>query len=106
MRIALDEYRDAYLLQVDATARHNSGQLHYMLYCGGRFFHLRTKNLFSTEVCFYGFPADQESHRAVIERCFSDAAPVFGWFGDVTKPEENAHFVPTFGPDDWEPADF
>lgn len=103
MRIALDEGRSAYLFQVNATGRHNSLQVHYMLFCHRRFFHVRTRAFTSSQVCFYGFPSDCEAERSSVQNCFREAVQVFGWFGDTRTPDENALFVPEFGPDDWEP---
>ncbi|MDO8653494.1 MAG: hypothetical protein Q7R66_15025 [Undibacterium sp.] len=104
--LVVDEERKAYLMQVNSMHRHDSSQNHYMLYYFGRFWHLRTKDGWSNEVGFYKFPSSCQSARGDIERCFTDAVCIFGWNGNILKPEENATFKPIFCCDDYEPPDF
>jgi hypothetical protein len=105
LRLAVDDECNAYMLAVSSTCRQNSSQNHYMFFFAGRFFHLRTRNFSSREVCFYEFPKEFESRRADVQSCFGDAAAVFGWHGNPLTQADNALFVPVFTADDWEPDD-
>ena len=106
LNLVIDEQRNAYLMGVNATHRHNSAQNHYMLYYFNRFWHLRTKGQWCNEVGFYSFPSSFQHVRSEIERCFADAVSVFGWYGNILTPEENATFKPIFCCDDYEQPDF
>lgn len=104
--LVVDEERNAYLMAVNSTHRHNSSQNHYILYYLDRFWHLRTKGQWCNEVGFYNFPSSCQHARSDVERCFTDAVCLFGWNGNILTPAENATFKPIFCCDDYEPPDF
>ena len=104
-KLVIDAKRNAYLMAVNSTMRHNSSQNHYMMYFMNRFWHIRTRSTFSQEVGFYNVPWDFEKIRPEIELCFSEAIAVHGWFGDVITAKENSNFIPIFGENDYEPPD-
>jgi len=98
-----DPERDAYLFTISATCRDTSMQGHFAFFYLGGVFEIRNKNWYSNEVCFYDFPSDFVQQRVQIEKCFCEAAPIYGYFGDCSTQEENALFIPVFGPDNWIP---
>ena len=98
---AICRERNAYIFMTDGVdGMYGATRGYYLFFCFGRFFDIRALSLYRPEVSFYNFPADFSGKRSDIKALFSEAAPIYGWFGTPTHPDENALFQPVFGPDD------
>lgn len=77
-------------------------QMHYVMKVRDGFFDVRTHGWYERRVSFYDFPKAWESDRPFIKQCFTDAAAIYGFFGEVDQADDNRYFVPIFMADNWQ----